>query len=118
MRVLGRKAKSAMLQAAAAARVVIAIYGDVTRCQFEPRVLADAAELESAISRWDFVALVTFAGLPPRVLLACEMDGKARRAFDSSVERLTATAASDGNFWAPQPRRLAMVSGTRTIEAL
>lgn len=117
MRVLGRKTRADMLAAAETARVVIGIFGDTERCHFEPRVLAHAAELEAAIKRWDFIGILTFIGVPPRVTLAVEMDHRARRAFDELVSRLTATAAQDGSFWLPRAAQLAQLSGTRTIEA-
>jgi hypothetical protein len=117
MRVLGRKTKADMLAAVETARVVIGIFGDTERCSFEPRVLADIAELEAAISRWEFVGIAVFIGVPPRVLLGVHLDGHARRAFDEVISRLTAAAVNDSSFWLPRASRLAMVSGTRTIEA-
>jgi hypothetical protein len=110
MRVLGRKTKADMLAA-------VGIFGDTERCSFEPRVLADIAELEAAISRWEFVGIAVFIGVPPRVLLAVHLDSHARRAFDEMVSRLIATAVHDASFWTPRASRLAMVSGDRTIEA-
>ena len=117
MRVLGRKTKADMLAAAETARVVIGIFGDTERCSFEPRVLADVAELEAAISRWEFVGIAVFIGVPPRVLLAVHLDSQARRAFDEVISRLTAAAVNDKGFWLPRAPRLAQLSGSRTIEA-
>jgi hypothetical protein len=117
MRVLSRKTRTDMLAAAETARVVVGIFGDTERCSFEPRVLADVAELEAAISRWEFVGIALFIGVPPRVLLAVHLDSQARRAFDEVISRLTAAAVNDSKFWAPRASRLAMVSGNRSIEA-
>jgi hypothetical protein len=117
MRVLGRKTKAQMVQAAAASRVVIAVFGDVTRCQFEPRRLGDLDELEAALRRHDFIAVLAFIGLPPRLFIGAAMDHEAARSFNELVSRLTAEAANSGSFWLSQPAPLAMVSGTRTIEA-
>jgi len=117
MRVLGRKSKSEMLAAASVARVVIAVYGDEARGSFEPRALADTAELESAIQRHDFIGLLTFIGVPPQIWLAVQLDHKAKQSFNELVSRLTAAAVNDATFWAPRAPRLAQLSGARTIEA-
>jgi hypothetical protein len=117
MRVLPRKTKLEMLAAASAARVVVGIFGDTERCSFEPRVLADLSELESAISRWEFVGIAVFLGIPPKVLLAVHLDSHAKVAFDQVISRLTDAAVRDAGFWTPRASRLAMVSGDRTIEA-
>jgi hypothetical protein len=117
MRVLGRKTKSQMLQAAGTARVVIAIYGDATQCQFEPRRLGSFDELEIAIRSHNFVGLLCFVGIPPLIFLARSLDSKAALSFNELTSRLTSEAAQSPSFWQPAPAPLAMVSGTRTIEA-
>jgi hypothetical protein len=117
MRVLGRKSKTEMLQAASVARVCIGVFGDPVRGVFEPRRLCDLDELESAIRSHNFIALLTFVGVPPQTWLAVQLDLKAAQSFNELVGRLTAEAANTGSFWLSQPAPLAMVSGTRTIEA-
>jgi hypothetical protein len=116
MRVLGRRTKNEMLAAASVARVCIGVFGDPVRGVFEPRRLSDLDELESAIRSHNFIALLTFVGVPPQVFIAAQMDIKAKQAFGELVSRLTAEAASTGSFWQPSPR-LAQLSGSRTIEA-
>jgi|HubBroStandDraft_4_1064222.scaffolds.fasta_scaffold93341_3 hypothetical protein len=117
MRALSRKGRADMLSAAQTARVVVGIFGDTERCSFEPRVLADVAELDAAISRREFVGIVAFLGIPPRIVLAVYLDSKAQHAFDALVSSLTATAVQDARFWQPRVSRLARLSGSRTIEA-
>jgi hypothetical protein len=116
MRVLGRKTKADILQAAGTARVVIAVFGDVMRCQFEPRRLCNLDELEAAVRAHNFVAVLAFTGVPPRLFIGVEMDHKAKHAFGELVSRLTAEATNSGSFWQPAPR-LAQISGDRRIEA-
>jgi hypothetical protein len=90
---------------------------DPVRGVFEPRRLCDLDELESAIRSHNFIALLTFVGVPPQTWLAVQLDHKAAQSFNELVSRLTDTAANSGSFWLSQPAPLAMVSGTRTIEA-
>jgi hypothetical protein len=115
MRVLGRKTKAQMLQAAGTARVVIAVY-ETARGSFEPRRLGSFDELEIAIRSHGFIALLCYIGVPPQVFLAVSLDSKAALAFNELTSRLTSEAAQSASFWQPAPQ-LAQLAGDRVIEA-
>jgi hypothetical protein len=117
MRVLGRRTKNEMLAAAGVSRVCIGVFGDAARCQFESRRLGDLDELESALRAHNFIALLTFIGVPPQTWLAVQLDHEAAQSFNELVSRLTTAAATQGSFWLSQPAPLAMASGSRKIEA-
>lgn len=112
MRVLGRKTKAQMLQAAETARVRIAVY-ETAQGSFEPRRLGSFDELEIAIRSHNFVGLLCFVGIPPQTFLAVALDSKAALAFNALVSRLTSEAAQSASFWQPAPQ----LAGDRVIEA-
>ena len=101
-----------MLQAASVARVCIGVFGDPVRGVFEPRRLCDLDELECAIRSHNFIALLTFVGVPPQTSAPVHLDHKAAQSFNELVSRLTAAAANDGNFGCPNRLPLRWLVGS------
>lgn len=84
-------------QLASECPLLIVITGDATQCRFEMAVLTGS--LEDLAKREDFVGLVGFAGVTPRIAFAVELDEPAEKALAQVFVRLMEGALDRVEYW-------------------